>query len=260
MGFATKAAPDFRSRDPQLVGIHAQQRCALIAINEMALRTHPKLCRAIGRHIGETGMGLDIALVSLFGFVGFLNDKVGLGKARLNITMAIFSPLDIVGRLGWLWLNAIGKNIVMQQRCTGLQCLVHFRYVGQDFIIHPNQFQGFACRTLINCGNSSHGMTIIQHLFTRHAVFQNVAHAAITACVIGKISRRDNSFYTGQLFSFRRIDFLDPGMGMRGTQYQGNQLPWRKSISTKSGPSCHLVNAIRPRHPLADDFEFFAYK
>ena len=100
MGFAAEAAADFGSGDAQLGHIHAQQLGAVVAVDEVALGADPQLALAIGADIGNTGMGLDIALVGLLGLEGVLDDDIGLPEALLHIAMAEF-------RARWLLLEGL---------------------------------------------------------------------------------------------------------------------------------------------------------
>ena len=117
MGFAAKAAADFRRGDTQLVGVKAQQGGALIAIHEWTLGTDPKFRRAIWPDVGQARVWFDVALVGLLGLIGARDHDIGFLQPCFNIAMAIFGLFDEVRRLGWLRFNAIGEDVIMQQWC-----------------------------------------------------------------------------------------------------------------------------------------------
>ena len=74
--------------------------------------------------------------------------------------------------------------------------------MGQNLIIHLDQFQGSLGRVHVDCGNGCHGVAVIQHLLTGHAVFQNVAHAAVATRQVRQISRSNHGFHASQFLSF----------------------------------------------------------
>src|SRR5262249_61875346 len=98
----------------QLGDVPPRQRRRDVAHGEMALGTAPDLALAIGANIGETGMGLDIALMRRLSLERALDDHVGFLEALLDIAMAEFGAVDDVGGLLRLRLYAIGEDVVMQ--------------------------------------------------------------------------------------------------------------------------------------------------
>ena len=61
--------------------------------------------------------------------------------------------------------------------------------MGQDFIVDLDELERFSGGGLINGGNGCNGVAIVKGLLAGHAVFQNVAHAAIIAGEIGQDRR-----------------------------------------------------------------------
>jgi hypothetical protein len=56
-GLAAEVAANFRRGDAQLGDFQAKQEGAVILDHEMALSADPELATAVGRDIGEAGMG-----------------------------------------------------------------------------------------------------------------------------------------------------------------------------------------------------------
>ncbi len=73
--------------------------------------------------------------------------------------------------------------------------------MGQHFIVNLDELERLAGGGLINGGNGRNGVAIVKRLLAGHAVFQNVAHAAIIAGEVWQIGAGDDGFYAGQLFS-----------------------------------------------------------
>ena len=59
-----------------------------------------------------------------------------------------------------------------------------------------------------------------------------------------------------QLFGFRRIDLPDLRVRVRRAQHEPDELTRRERIRAVSRAAGDFVDAVRPRRPRADDFEF----
>ncbi len=129
-------------------------------------------------------MRFDIALMRLLGLVGPFDNHIGFLEARFHIAMAIFGLLVVIGGRLHFRQSFRDDMIVNDRRALG-QRLIHIRYMRKNPVLHVNEFQRLAGRRCVNGSDRSHRVAIIKRLLARHAVFQNVEHATVTARVIG---------------------------------------------------------------------------
>ena len=74
-------------------------------------------------------------------------------------------------------------------------------------------------------GDGGNRMAVIEYFLAGHAVFQDVVHALVAIGEIGQVGGRDDGFHTGKLLGPRRVDVLDPGMGVGAAQDAAHELP-----------------------------------
>ena len=97
----------------------------------MPLGGHPEIGRAVRIDIRETGMGLDITLMSLFGLVGLLDNDIGFPEACFDVAMPEFGYFGDVGRFRWFGINADGEDVRLNHGCFGMHGLVDVGHVRQ---------------------------------------------------------------------------------------------------------------------------------
>ena len=78
--------------------------------------------------------------------------------------------------------------------------------------------------------------------------------------MVGQVGTRDDCFDAFELFSFRRVNFLDARMGMWRTQEKAYQLARCCSICAILCSSRDLINAVRSIDPGTHHFKLLISK
>ncbi len=217
----------------------------------MALGADPHLALAVRAELGKAGVGLDIALMGGLGLVGVFHQKVGGGKARLEIAVAVFDIAHDVG------MKPLGHRIIgcprADRRSARLHRLVHVGDVRQHLVFNLNELGGFTGQKKARGGNGGNGVAVIKRHLARHAVFLNVPVLALKAG--REIGAGDNGLHALERERLGGVDLLDLGMGMGRADHYAMQHPRRIGIGAIARLARHLVDAIGAIRTGADIFE-----
>ena len=204
-------------------------------------------------------MRLDIALMGLLGFVGFLNNHVSFSKASIHIAVTHLGSGGNIGRLGRRGFNTSSNDPIMNHRCRFQHSLIHVCDMGQLLILHVDQLQCLSSRLLIHSSHRRNGVTVIQSAASRHAVFQDIRQALIASGQIRHILKGNHRFNARQLLCLGCVDFQYLGMCMRRAQDAAYQLPRCTGIRSVARLACDLVDTVGAIKSLPYHFVFFVY-
>ena len=189
-------------------------------------------------------MRLDVALMRLLGLEGAFDDKIGLAETGLDIAVTVLSALGDVGRLAGLGLDALREYAVVQDGRSILHRFIDVGHMRQHLVVHLDQLQRLLGRAGIDRGDRSHRMAIVERLFARHAVVQNVIHGGIAIGEIGQVGRSDHRLHTGELLRLRRVDLSDRGVGVRAPENASDQLAGHVEVRAVARTAGHFVDAV----------------
>jgi hypothetical protein len=109
-------------------------------------------------------------------------------------------------------VEALGEQLVVDDRRVRLHCLVHVGDVGQDLVLDLDQFQGLAGNRLRHGCHGGDGVAVIERLAAGHDIFADVEQAVIAG---PEILCSYNGVHPVELFGPGGVDPLDFGVGMR---------------------------------------------
>ena len=255
MGLAAETAADLRRGDAQLRGFHAEQLRAVLAVDEMPLRADPEVGGAVGAHARHAGMRLDIALVRLLGLEGAFDDEIGLPETLIDVAMAVLGALGDVGRLGGLFLEALGEDGVVEHGRGALHRLVDIGHMRQHLVIDLDELQRLPGRAGVDGGDRGHRMAVIERLLARHAVVEDVVHGGIAIGEVGQVGRGDHRLHAVKLLRLRGVDLPDRRVGVRASEDAPDQLAGHVEVRAVAGAARHLVDAVGADRTRADRCE-----
>ena len=263
---AAKTAADLGRRYAQIGDIHAEKFCAKGAHHEVPLRGAPQFGFAVFRHAGDAGVVLDVALMYGFRIEGALENDIGFCETRGGIAAAQLHPLGDVRRCIGRRFDTLGEHIFMQNRCAGLHRLGHTDDVRQHLVLDFDELERLARNRGAGRRHGRHRMAVIKDLFARHDVARHIP------VVDHQLARRNrfrrhvfeviasqNGFDTGQGLGLRRVDGLEPRMGMRAAQHPADQHAGQRQVGAKPGAARHLIHAVRTNRPRAHPFQLSVF-
>ena len=172
---AAEPAADL-GRDRADVGdVDAEQFGAIGADHELALARTPDRALAVGRHRDDAGMRLDIGLMHRLGRIAALDDDIGVAKPGRDVALGKADLFGDVRRMRRLRVDALGEEIVVQQRRAGLHRLFDVDDVRQHVVFDLDQLAGLLGDRGRGRGDRGDRVAVIEHLVARHAVARQVA-------------------------------------------------------------------------------------
>ena len=203
---AAETAAELRLLDADLRGIDLEDLGQAIAIRPWGLRAAPEFDLTVIRATRDAGLRLDIALMHRLGVERPLDDDVGFRKSLFRIADRQVVTFDDVRRLFCVWpLQALGTQVIVQDRRAGLHRLDRVDDVRQHLVFDLDQFQRFLGDRLAGRGDGRDRMAFPINLLACHHDAGHVAGASALRD-LGKIVARDDGLHAGQ---FRRLGDID---------------------------------------------------
>ena len=192
-----------------------------------------------------------------------LDDHLGLLEARGDVAVPELQALGHVGRALRLGLDALRVLVFMQQRRTRLHRLDHVDHVRQHLVFDLDQRQRRARHRLASRSDRRHRMAVIERLFARHHVARDVAeidhefaHRRHFIRHLGEIVARDHRLDARQRQRGGGVDGLDARVCVRTAQHLADQLSGQVVVGAEARAAGHLVDAVGPQRPRADELQF----
>ncbi len=221
----------------------------------MALGGAPHFGLAVLGIAGDAGLGLDIALVHGLGLEVVLDDDVGLLEALLNIAHGVFDALGHVGGLVGLGIDALGKDIIAQQRRVRLHRLHDVHDMGQDLVFDLDQLDRLAGNGGGRGGDGGDRMAVIEHLAPRHHVAGLVVIGG-PRLHIGEVGGGHHGLDAGKGLGGGGVDGEDAGVGMGAALEHAMEHAGQVNIGAEARPTGDLVDPVGLDRPGADGLEY----
>ena len=205
-------------------------------------------------------MRLDIGLVYRLGRIAPLDDDIGLAEAGVDVALGEGHPLGDVGRMGGLGVDALGEQIVMQQRRVGLHRLFDVDHMRQHVIGDLDQLAGLIGDCRRNRGNRRNGVPVIERSVARHAVLRQVAeiHRPFADERLLRRDRReilpgDHRLDPGQCLCLFGVDRQDAGVRVRAALDLAPQHARHNHVGSEIGPAGDFVDPVWANRASADN-------
>ena len=219
-----------------------------------ALGAAPDLDLVVLVAVGDAALRLDIALVHGLGIVFALDDHVGFGEARVGVAHREVEPLDDVGRRVLGPLDALGPEMVVQDRRTGLHRLDRVDDMRQHLVLDLDQLERALGDGLAGRGHGGNGMAVIEHLLARHDVARQVASRRPRR-QFREIVPRDHRLHARQGLRLRRVDRLQDRVRVRAPEDLAEQHAGQNQVGAELGAPGHLVGPVLLDRVGPDDLE-----
>ncbi len=257
---AAEPAADLGRDRADLRNIDAEQFGAIGAHHELALARAPDRALAVGRHRDDAGMRLDISLVHRLRRVAALDDDIGLAEPGFGVALGEGHPLGDVRRMGRLGIDALGEQIVVQQRSVGLHRLFDVDDVRQHMVVDLDQLAGFLGDRRRGGGDGGHCVPVIERPLARHAIGRQVSeiHRPFADERLFRGDRReilpsDHRLDPGQCPGLLGVDRQDAGVRMRAALDLAPQHARHHHVGAEIGAPGDLVDPVGADRTGADD-------
>ena len=207
-------------------------------------------------------MRLDVALVDRRGAEAPLDDDLRRGEALRGVALGEVDALGDVRRLGRLRLDAVGAQVVVQDRGAGLHRLLDVDHVRQHAVAHVDELERLARDRVGGRGDRGHGMAVVERLLARHDVARDVAQVHLhlargddAVLLLAEVGGGDDGLHAGQRGGLRGVDRLDDRMGVRAAQDAAHELSRHVPVGAEARAAGDLVGAIGTAGAGADDLE-----
>ena len=181
-------------------------------------------------------------------------------KPASDVALGEGHPLGDVGGMGGLGVDALGEQIVMQQRGVGLHRLFDVDHMRQHVIGDLDQLAGLLGDCRRDRGNRRHGVPVIERPLARHAVLRQVAeiHRPFADERLLRRDRReilpgDHRLDPRQRLCLFGVDRQDAGVRVRAALDLAPQHARHHHVGAEIGPPGDLVDAVRADRTGADD-------
>ena len=196
-------------------------------------------------------MGLDVALVRHGYPVLALDDHVGLGEARLEVTaLEALGGSDVARGLRSV---AVGVLVLVDQRRAVGHGLVQRHDGFEDLVLDIDQLQrGFRLKLGLG-GHGGHRVAVVEDLVAGDHVLAQIIRVA------GEVRARNRRH---DAFGRRRTAYvhaLDAGVGVGTAQHLAVQHVGQVEVGAECRPTGHLVDAVGTHRPGADRLEVYRF-
>jgi hypothetical protein len=156
-------------------------------------------------------------------------------------------------------LDAVGEEIVVQDRRVGPHGLDHVDHVRQHLVRHVDELERLAGDGRAGGGHGGHRVALVERLLARHdvphhvlVVHHHLAGRDELGGLVGEIVAGDDGLHAGQRLGLRRVDLHDARVGMRAAQHAADELAGQVEVGAEACASRDLVDAIRADRARAD--------
>jgi hypothetical protein len=215
--------------------------------------------RRIGR---QARMRLDIALMHRLRGVAAFDDDVGFLEAGFNITLLEADDLGDVGRLGRLWLDARGEEVIVQDRRAGSHRVLDVDHERQHLVLNVDEVERLIGDRLRGGGDGGNRMAFIQRLPPRHDVARQItkvhrafANERLFRGDLREVVGGQHSHHARQSLGLAGVDRYDIGMCVRAALDLAPQHAGGPGVGGEQRAAGDLVHAIRTDRPRADNLQ-----
>jgi hypothetical protein len=173
--FAAEPAADLGRGDADIGNVNARQFRAIGANHKLALTAGPDLHLAVGRGRDDAGMRLDIRLMHRLGRIAPLDNDVRLAETGRGVALRKGHLLGDVRGLFRLRVNALGKEVVVQQRCIRRHRRLDVDHVRQRLILDFDQLYRLGGDNRRQRSHRGHRMTFVKRPVPCHDIARQVA-------------------------------------------------------------------------------------
>ncbi len=190
------------------------------------------------------GLGIEVTL----------DDEVRFREALLDVAHLRDHALGDVGRLVARLVEALGAQVVVQDRRTRLHRVDGVDDVRQDLVIHLDQLERALRDRIAGRRDGGDRMAVEQRLLARH---RGPGHVAGDPALgnLGEVVARHHRFHAGQRLGRRRVDRLDDRVRVRAPERPAVEHAGQEEVGAEPGLAGNLVEPVMLDGVGADDLE-----
>ena len=259
-GLAAEAATDLGRHDADFALGNPEHRGAQRAHHEAALGRAIDGGVAVGVVNSDRVVRLDIPLMHHRGLEAALDHEVGLAEAVFDVTAL---ELDMGGDVGLL----VGAVFLVaerrqQDRRARRHRVLDRHHRRQHLVVNLDEAQRLLGDMRAGRGDGGDRMAVVEHLAAREDVARQMMQvdrklAALLDSVgqLGKVGRRHNRLYPGQLERLVGLDRFDDRVGVRAAEHPAKKHSRKRVVGSVPGRSGHLLDAVVTDRTRSDNPE-----
>ena len=254
-GLAAESSADLAGDDADVALVHAERHCRHASHPEMTLGAAPDRRLAILVEIAHAGVRLDVALVDHRRHEGAFDDLVGLGERRVDVPLGDDLLLDEVGGRRGRFRQALGDEIVVQDRRVRPQGLPRVGDRSEHFVVNDHGFGGRFGGLIGSGRDGGDRVAVVERLLAGKEVLVEPLAAEAEIGPVGKVGGGDDCQNAGHGLGGGCVDRTDARVGVRTAHDLAVQHAGQGVVGTEVGAPRYLFQPVGPNRSCTDVFQ-----